>query len=115
MASAQLTVSLVTAPPDAARRIASAIVERRLAACVNVVPAIHSVYRWEGQVRTDEEALLVVKGTRETLSGLEALLGEIHPYDVYELVTLDIAGGSAPYLDWLVASTAAPAVERDPE
>ena len=102
--SAQLTVSLVTAPPDAARRIASAIVERRLAACVNVVPAIHSVYRWEGEVRTDDEALLVVKGTRGTLPGLDALLREIHPYDVYELVTLDVAGGSPPYLDWIVAS-----------
>jgi periplasmic divalent cation tolerance protein len=98
---AQPTIALVTTPPADAQRIAEALVERRLAACVNVVPAVASTYRWEGAVQRDEEALLIIKTTSAALDAVEALLRELHPYDTFELLALDVAGGSAPYLAWL--------------
>jgi periplasmic divalent cation tolerance protein len=84
-----------------AERIARALVERRLAACVNVVPGVVSVYRWKGEVCRDEERLLVIKTRRERLDALrEALLG-LHPYELPELVAVPIEAGYEPYLAWL--------------
>jgi len=97
-------VCLVTAPQPSAHSIASAIVEERLAACVNIVPLVQSLYRWEGEVRRDEEALLVVKTTRPAVSELDDLLRTIHPYDTFELIALDVVAGSHPYLDWIGGS-----------
>lgn len=102
-------VCLVTTPVDRAHGIARALVEARVAACVNVIPAVRSVYRWEGEVQDDEEALLVVKTTPERTSALDDLLREVHPYDTYELVVLDVAGGNAAYLDWIAGSVGRPA------
>ncbi|HWC25378.1 MAG TPA: divalent-cation tolerance protein CutA [Solirubrobacteraceae bacterium] len=102
-------VCLVTAPPERARPIADALVERELVACVNVLPAVQSVYRWKGAVEHDEEALLVVKTTRNALDALSDALAELHPYETFELVALDVAGGSRDYLDWITASVAPPA------
>jgi len=97
-------VCLVTAPPDQARPIAEAIVERELVACVNIVPLVHSVYRWEGKVEHDDEALLVIKTTRAAVGPLTAAVGELHPYENFELVALDIAAGAPAYLDWIAGS-----------
>lgn len=97
-------VCLVTTPVDHADRIARALVDARVAACVNVVPAVRSVYRWEGEVQQDEEALLLVKTTTDRVDALDAQLDGLHPYDTYELVALDVTGGSAAYLDWIAAS-----------
>ena len=97
-------VCLVTTPVDEARSIARAIVEARLAACVNVVPSIESVYWWDGAVEEGTEALLVVKTTLAAEPSLLALLRDVHPYDVFELVSLDIESGNAPYLEWIGAS-----------
>ena len=84
-----------------AERIARALVERRLAACVNVVPNVVSVYRWKGEVSRDQELLLVIKTVRGRLDALrEALLG-MHPYEVPELVAFSVAAGHEPYLAWL--------------
>lgn len=94
-------VCLVTAPPERAREIADAIVGERLAACVNVIPQVHSVYRWEGEVAHDDESLLIVKTTRAAVPALEAALTRLHPYDTFELVAFDIATGAAPYLAWI--------------
>jgi periplasmic divalent cation tolerance protein len=99
-------VALVTAPVGDADRIADAIVEGGHAACVNVVPLVRSVYRWKGAVTRDDEALLIVKTVAARIDTLRPLLDEIHPYDVFELVTLDVTAGNAPYLDWIVAETA---------
>ncbi len=99
-----VVVCLVTTPVDRADDIARALVDARVAACVNVVPAVRSVYRWEGAVQQDEEALLVVKTTRPRLEALDARLGEVHPYDTYELVVLDVEGGNGAYLAWIAAS-----------
>ncbi|HEV2997669.1 MAG TPA: divalent-cation tolerance protein CutA [Solirubrobacteraceae bacterium] len=97
-------VCLITTPRPDAHRIASAAVAKGLAACVNVVPHVQSVYRWEGEVQESEEALLVLKTTRSAVAELEGLLREIHPYETFELVCLDIVAGSHPYIDWIAAS-----------
>jgi len=101
-------VCLVTTPPDRARPIAEALVARELAACVNVVAHVGSVYRWKGAVEHDDEALLVIKTTRAAVPALDAALRELHPYETFELVALDVAGGSADYLAWIGASVAPP-------
>lgn len=100
-ADADAVVCLVTAPPDRARDIAEALVERRLAACVNIVAGVSSVYRWEGDVTRDDESLLVVKTTRAAVPAIEDELRRIHPYDAFELIALDVTAGAAPYLNWI--------------
>ncbi len=101
-------VCLVTTPPDQAVPIAEALVGRELVACVNIVASVRSVYRWKGAVEHDEESLLVIKTTRGAIAALEDALRELHPYETFELVALDVAGGSADYLSWLGESVAAP-------
>ena len=101
-------VCLVTTPPDRAGPIAQALVERELAACVNIVAGVRSVYRWEGAVEHDEESLLVIKTTRAAVAALDGALAELHPYDTFELVALDVTGGSREYLDWISRSVALP-------
>ena len=99
---------LVTAPPDRAHAIAEALVERELVACVNIVALVHSVYRWQGAVEHDDEALLVIKTTRAAVAALTAALGELHPYENFELVALDVADGAPAYLDWIAGSVRLP-------
>ncbi len=94
-------VLLSTAPPGAADALARALVEERLAACVNVVPGVRSTYRWEGRVETDEEVLLVIKCLESGLQQLVTRLSELHPYEVPEALALPVDGGSARYLDWV--------------
>jgi periplasmic divalent cation tolerance protein len=102
-------VCLITTPPDRAREIAEALVERRLVACVNVVPLVHSVYRWQGAVEHDDEALLVVKTTRAAVASLKDALGELHPYENFELVALAVQDGAPAYLEWIADSVSLPA------
>lgn len=94
-------VLLSTAPPGAADALARALVEERLAACVNVIPGVRSTYRWEGRVETDEEVLLVIKTVESGLERLVTRLSELHPYEVPEAVALPVGGGSARYLNWV--------------
>jgi periplasmic divalent cation tolerance protein len=84
-----------------AERIARALVEQRLAACVNVVSGVVSVYRWKGGVCRDEERLLVIKTRAARLEALREALVALHPYELPELVALPIEGGHEPYLAWL--------------
>jgi len=102
-------VCLVTTPPDQARPIAEALVARELVACVNILSHVESVYRWKGAVEHDDEALLVIKTTRAAIPALDAALRELHPYETFELVAIDVTGGSADYLAWIGASVAPPA------
>lgn len=85
-----------------ARRIASRLVDERLAACVNILPDMTSIYRWQGAVETASECLLIIKTRGERMAELERRLAELHPYDVPELVAVAVEGGSAAYLQWLV-------------
>lgn len=93
--------------PDAATaaRIAAALVDDRLAACVNVLPGVESVYRWQGRVERASEVLLLIKSTRERLPALTARVVELHPYELPELVAVDIAGGLPGYLAWIADAT----------
>ena len=100
MSGRVVALSTVGTAEDA-ERIARALVERRLAACVNVVPGVVSFYRWKGAVEKDEERLLVIKTRAERLEALREALVELHPYEVPELVALPVEAGHAPYLAWL--------------
>jgi len=84
-----------------AERIARALVERRLVACVNVLPGVVSIYRWQGEVRKDQECLLVMKTSAEALEPLRSALVALHPYEVPELVAWPISAGHDPYLRWI--------------
>lgn len=95
---------LVTCPRDDADRIGSALVQGGKAACVNVIDGVRSIYLWQGKIERDEEALLVVKTTAALIPELDALLTEIHPYDVYELICLPIQAGNPDYLAWIADS-----------
>lgn len=104
--AAPLELALCTVPNrDVALRVARAVVEERLAACVNLVPSVTSVYRWEGAVQEDEEVLLVLKTAPDRRAALEARLLALHPYAVPEFVVLAAQHVSAPYLEWLVRET----------
>jgi len=95
-------IVLCTAGSDAeAARIARELVERRLAACVNVVPGVSSTYRWEGTVRTEAEWLLVVKTRRDRFDDIGKAIRELHSYELPEIVMLDIDRGDAAYLAWI--------------
>lgn len=99
-------VCLSTCPDtDAATRIARALVEERLAACVNRIAGIASTYRWQGRIQNDAEVLLLIKTTRERFAALRDRLLELSPYDTPELIALDIVDGSRAYLDWITAET----------
>jgi periplasmic divalent cation tolerance protein len=105
-----LALVLCTAPPDDALRIARALVERRLAACVNVVPGVTSVYRWAGAIHEDRESTLLVKTRRALVESLTAAIGELHPYAVPEVIAigLDPGAGNPEYLAWVRSETAPP-------
>ena len=102
----QAQIVLCTCPPDGtAVALAKTLVERRLAACVNIVDAVSSVDRWQGQVVEDGESLLVIKTTAGHFQALEAVIVAEHPYELPEIVAVPIEQGLAPYLTWLDAET----------
>ncbi|HEY3739514.1 MAG TPA: divalent-cation tolerance protein CutA [Bryobacteraceae bacterium] len=86
-----------------ARRIATHLVERRLAACVNIMPGATSVYRWKGSIEAAQECILIIKSRRDLMGNIEEEFRTIHPYEVPELIALPIAAGSEAYLNWLAA------------
>ena len=98
-------VALSTAPSmEKAEELARALVGERLAACVNLVPGVRSIYTWNGQLCEDGEVLCVIKTRRDRVDALRGRLPALHPYEVPELVVLEIAAGHTPYLEWLDAS-----------
>jgi periplasmic divalent cation tolerance protein len=102
----EFVVCLSTAPSaDEAAKIGRALVEEELAACVNVVPGVRSIYRWEGKIEDSPEALLVIKSRESLIAPLTARLKALHSYTVPELVVLPIRDGNPDYLSWIAQST----------
>ncbi|MFC2029236.1 divalent-cation tolerance protein CutA [Chloroflexota bacterium] len=99
--SEELVVLITTGSQDEADRLADALVAEKLAACVNLVPGITSVYRWEGKVQRDQEWLLVAKSHRDALDQLVNRVQVLHSYDLPEVIALPIVGGSQAYLSWI--------------
>jgi len=97
---------LTTLPADGEpEKLASQLVAERLAACVNILPAMRSVYRWKNAIERADERQLVIKTTRARVTALESRLRALHPYDVPEFLVLPLDSGSADYLSWLTEST----------
>lgn len=98
----ETVVILCTCPDeDTAARLARGLLEERHAACVNVLPTVRSLYTWEGEIQDEQEALMVIKSTHSHFFLVEHWLREHHPYDVPEVLALDVAHVSEPYLHWL--------------
>ncbi len=89
-----------------AEELARALVDRRLAACVNVIGPIRSIYSWKGAVQNEQEYLLLIKTTADRTADLAAAFAELHPFELPERVELDIAGGSEAYLSWVMQQVA---------
>ena len=99
--SEKLVVLMTAGSREEADKIANALVTEMLAACVNVLPGVTSVYRWEGAVQRDQEWLLLAKSTREVLDDLVRRVHALHSYELPEVVALPITGGSEAYLHWV--------------
>ena len=110
--STHCRLMLCTCPDrETGQRLAESLVEERLAACVNLVPGLTSVYRWEGRVQQDSEVLLLIKTVEARVEPLSERLRQLHPYEVPEIIALPIASGLTDYLNWV--SECVSTVDRD--
>ena len=102
-----IQVVLCTCPDESvAQSLAGTLVARRLAACVNIVPAVQSVYRWQDEVMEDTEALMVIKSNKENFAALQQAIADLHPYEVPEVLAMDAPRGSRAYQRWLLSCLA---------
>jgi periplasmic divalent cation tolerance protein len=100
--SDHVILALTTCPDEAsAQAIAAALVQERLAACVNRVSGLRSTYFWDARLQEESEILLIIKTTAGRLGDLQARLGALHPYELPELLAIAVAGGNERYLDWV--------------
>lgn len=97
---------LVTCPASESENLAKTVVQERLAACVNVLPGIRSIYLWDGKLCNESEELLVIKSTGDAWIKLRNRVKELHSYDVPEIISLPIKDGHQPYLDWIKTAVA---------
>jgi periplasmic divalent cation tolerance protein len=97
----KIVVLTTASSNDEARKIGRELVERMLAACVNIVPQVGSIYRWEGEVEEAEEWLLIVKTTRGAFERVREAINQLHSYDLPECICLSIEDGSVEYLSWI--------------
>ena len=102
---AEIIVVLCTVPDvDTGAKIARTLVDEKLCACVNLVAGLRSIYRWEGKVTEDAEALCIIKSTRSAFEALRARISALHPYQVPEVIALPVVEGNRPYLEWVIDS-----------
>jgi len=95
-------IALTTCPNrEVAHRLAQTAIEQQLAACVNIIPNIQSVYQWQGKIETDDELLLLMKTNQQTLNALKLFIQQQHPYDTPEFVSIQLESGAQAYLDWI--------------
>ncbi len=102
MTNARIVLTTV-GQKEAAEKLAQQLVERRLAACVNIVGPIRSIYRWKEKVENEPEFLLIIKTTAENSSQLRSAFKELHPYELPECIEVNVEGGSEEYLAWIAA------------
>jgi periplasmic divalent cation tolerance protein len=107
-----MAVLVLTTVPDVERgeTIARALVDERLAACVNVGPPMFSFYRWQGATQRDSEHQLVIKTVREKVAALQERIAELHPYELPEFLVVAVDDGGADYLAWIKAETGGPGI-----
>ena len=104
--STKTLILLCTCPDDAvAADLSTQLVEQGLAACINRVPGLTSVYKWEGKMQSGTEALLMIKTSEAAVEQLIVELKRLHPYELPEIIAVPITAGYQPYLDWILEST----------
>jgi periplasmic divalent cation tolerance protein len=113
MTTEAIAVFMTAAGREEAQRLAEMLIEKRLAACVQILPDMESVYRWQGKVEQQREVLLIVKTIRSKFEVLEKAVRAAHSYETPEIVALPLIAGSGPYLEWLTTSVDAE-VEDEP-
>lgn len=94
----------VSCPPAKCEKLARSLIKDRLAACVNIIAAVKSVYRWKMKVHTDTESLLVIKTTSARFKALKMAVLKRHPYELPEIIAVKLAHGHTPYLNWIFES-----------
>jgi len=105
MINAPYQLILCTCPnSDIAEQLASRLVEQRLAACINIVPGLISIYRWQGKVEKDMEVLLLIKTTQDRYGAVESAIQQHHPYELPEIIAVTVDQGSSDYLRWITSS-----------
>lgn len=99
-------VMIITTVPDidTGQKIANYLVEEKLAACVNIIPRVTSIYRWQGQIQTDTELLVLIKSTQSMEHTIYEAVKDMHPYELPELITVSIDRGDGDYLQWITDS-----------
>jgi len=102
----EIIVFITASKEDEAVTIAKALVEDRLAGCVNIIRGIRSIYRWQGNIEDDKEVLMIAKTTKKLFKALEKKVKELHSYDVPEIIAMPITEGSKDYLQWLQDASA---------
>lgn len=110
-----IRIVLCTFPnPETARQIGTTLVEKQLAACVNLVPGVESIYRWQGKVETAGEILAIFKTTTAAFPAFERALGELHPYEVPEIVAIEPSAVAESYAQWVMAEVTTQGVTKVP-
>ena len=105
MATDALVVLCTFPSPEKAAEVARALVEDKLAACVNIAPPVRSIYAWKGELQDEPETLAIIKTCASRYDALASRIAALHPYEVPEIIALPVAAGHAPYLAWLADST----------
>lgn len=95
------TAFITTPTIEVAKNLAKSLIDQQLAACINIVPGIVSIYKWEGEVTEDKEALMIIKTRTSKIDDISQFIRHHHPYTVAEVISLPIEGGNPPYLKWL--------------
>ncbi len=98
-----IVVLVTTSGEDESERLARVLLDQKLIACANIVPRVHSLFRWEGTIEDSDESLLILKSTSETLPAIKEYIGQHHSYEVPEVLALPVAGGSEEYLTWVTS------------
>ena len=101
MTDSDVRIVFISTPREEAAQFAKTLVDTRLAACVNIIPKMESYFRWEGKVQHDEEALLIVKTSAQTIEKLQEFVDNNHPYDLPEVISIPILEGLPAYLQWI--------------